>query len=952
LSPRSATHMDELFRLGAQVQSLAGPWLAELGLCGPGRQGVSLSALEGLITSRSQARRELALVVQRHQEALNSGRRRLAAGLEHASADQAQRVRQALHAVAAQLGDHRAALAQADRELASLQKLTEFYVVLLAEARRVLAVETSGQKLPQAAPLLARARGELEQAERVRQVLLRLARVWEQTQQRLGVTRQEGRRLCQQNDQLKQELGRLEPAEARSLDDPARQLRAGLDEQAQRLGRDLEHSRRCRRAWQRAATGREEFLAQATKRLNQAQEAVLAARQRAAALQKAAASVSEALGGLRPQELDPEVAALALQAWELELPLLRLEKLGQTLSASLAQTLPSPVLPQPPAEDPFDRQLLAGAQPARDPASRQQRAGEPKPSEGHAAPELPPEPEQRGSHPLEKLLEQTGERNLRLGRRLARSLERQHGLRREQRRSQKELAQARAGQSSQSAENQRLAAELGQARREVERWQGLARSLSLSLGLTGQAAGQENQNLSQEVAGLKSQVATLQKQLLELSTLVALTARAPAASRPAALRLIALGRDQVEGTMGRLAATGRRLRSAGRGHLAQWALIAGLTSGMVLMPQSNAPEATLRDVAGHPYTLDLKAEFGGPAPSAALDLHLLPLNHASPRAALRADPSWQKLAESAGVSPEALYVSARSHYPQRGALEAGQALKLAGKARGLAVRHPLIHRDMAKYGMPQGYLALLGLRPPAETATNRFVDRLYREYRRLGYQPQRALKAVVANERASAKLLEAWRLPRLYRGWLKPLPLVEKMGLEEFLQKISPFIAGRAQRFYKHMGKPAPKDISRYAKDLAFDIYCAAKKFKVPVSFLLAVAHQESWYANVLGDQNRSASPFQIFGPTVPYITRSMKNAGFAPPPASIRLQHHLSMATYMAAYHLRFLMEKSYRPPRAGRRAAVDMDRVLHRYNGASTYAAKVALRRGELARFLGRKG
>lgn len=941
--------MDELFRLSAQVQALAGPWLAELGL---GRQGVSLSALEGLIASRLQARRELALVVQRHQEALNSGRRRLAAGLEQASADKAQRVRRALHAVAAQLGDHRTALARADRELASLQKLTEFYVVLLAEARQVLAVEATGQELPQAAPLLARARGELEQAERVRQVLLRLARVWDQTQQRLDATRQKGRRLWQQNDQLKQELGCLEQAKAQSLDDPARQLRAGLDEQAQRLGRDLEHSRRCRRAWQRVATGREELLAQATERLNQAQEAIQSARQRAAALQNTASSMREALGGLRPQELDPEVAALALRAWELELPLGRLEKLGQTLSTSLAQAGPGPVLPEPPAEEPFDRLLLAGGQMVQGRTTSGQRAREPKPSQGPTSPELPPEPQVQDSEQLEKLLEQAGDRNLRLGRRLEHSLERQSNLHREQRRSRKELAAARAGQSSQSAENQRLAAELSQARREVERWQELARSLSLSLSLTGHAAGEDNRNLSQEVAGLKSQVATLQKQLLDLSTLVALTARAPAASRPAALRLISLGRDQVEGTMGRLAATGRRLRATGKGHLAQWVLIAGLTSGMVLLPQSNAPEATLRDVAGHPYTLDLKAEFGGSAPDAVLNLHLLPLNHASPRAALRADPSWQKLAESTGVSPEALYVSARSHYPKRDALEAGQALKLAGKARGLAVRHPLIHRDMAQYGMPEGYLALLSLSSPAEAARNRFVDRLYREYRRLGYQPQRALKAVVANERASAKLLEAWRLPRHYRGWLKPLPLVENMGLEEFLTKISPFIAGRAQRFYKHMGKPAPKDISRYAKDLAFDIYCAAKKFKVPVSFLLAVAHQESWYANVLGDQNRSASPFQIFGPTVPHITRSMKNAGFAPPPASIRLQHHLSMATYMAAYHLRGLMEKSYQPPRAGRRAVVDMDRVLHRYNGASTYAAKVALRRGELARFLGKRG
>jgi hypothetical protein len=67
-----------------------------------------------------------------------------------------------------------------------------------------------------------------------------------------------------------------------------------------------------------------------------------------------------------------------------------------------------------------------------------------------------------------------------------------------------------------------------------------------------------------------------------------------------------------------------------------------------------------------------------------------------------------------------------------------------------------------------------------------------------------------------------------------------------------------------------------------------------------------------------------------------------------VQLQRHLTMATYMAAYHLRELMAEAYTPARGGRPATVDMDQVLKRYNGSSRYAGRVAKRQKALARHL----
>ena len=242
----------------------------------------------------------------------------------------------------------------------------------------------------------------------------------------------------------------------------------------------------------------------------------------------------------------------------------------------------------------------------------------------------------------------------------------------------------------------------------------------------------------------------------------------------------------------------------------------------------------------------------------------------------------------------------------------------------------------------------MGPAPASQAAPHRFTDRLYSDYRRLGYGQGQALAAVVTNQQAARQWVSAGKLPTNYLGRVRPVPAVEAMGLGEFLDRLSPYIAERSRRYLIHLGKRPPANLERYSRDLAFDMYGAAKRFQVPLSFLLAIAHQETFYANVLGDDNLSASPFQIWRPTLPHILRSMAAAGFAPPPIRIRLQNHLTLATYLAAFHLRELMLEASVPAGKRLRAYVDMDKVMFRYNGSHLYAGRVAVRRAELSRFI----
>jgi hypothetical protein len=232
--------------------------------------------------------------------------------------------------------------------------------------------------------------------------------------------------------------------------------------------------------------------------------------------------------------------------------------------------------------------------------------------------------------------------------------------------------------------------------------------------------------------------------------------------------------------------------------------------------------------------------------------------------------------------------------------------------------------------------------PQAPPDSQLFKNRLYDEYQALGFSAAEALGAVAGNEAAEADLRELWRTPQRFQGKVSPLAEVENMERQEFIERISLYIEDQLSGYIANRKLAYQGSASRYARQLALDIYSAASAFEVPRTFMLAIAHQETFFANVLGDSNRSASPFQIFAPTRKLIIQTMARHGLAPPPPSIRLERHLTISAYMAAFHLKELMHRS------SRNGYVDTNRLMLYYNGSDGYGGLVSGRQAQLAAYL----
>jgi|GEM_PF-1402389 len=529
---------------------------------------------------------------------------------------------------------------------------------------------------------------------------------------------------------------------------------------------------------------------------------------------------------------------------------------------------------------------------------------------------------------------------------------------------------ARANQALDLLQGQGLALELSASQGEAQRWADLARDLAAALALTGQAHGQEVAELRLQAAEQAAQAQHLRGQLERLAWLVALTTAPGRAGHPPApplrVRITSLTPAQLERIGERVNAARARLRQIGRTTIGYWALVAALTAGLVLVAPNTPSKATRRvsplvppaqavqqagaslGLGGH-HNLAASGQLLAPSLGAAeLELNLLPLR---PRPAPLAGETRSRLAalaRRAGLSPQVLLTSAQAAFGDSEMVDAKALEQLAETAHDLARRHPLIFRELASKGLPRNAAELTALEPAPEKAQQLFLDRLYREYRALGFTPEEALGALTANERAAAALADAWQTPNLYTGQVRLVAEVETLTLTEFMERITPYIETRLNGYLRGGGVSFTGDVGLYAKNLAFDIYCAAKKFQVPVSLMLVIAHQESSYANVLGDSNLSASPFQIYAPTRKLIVNSLARNRFAPPPPDLRLEHHLTMATFMAAFHLRELMLESVVNASGGQAAHVDLDRVMKRYNGSDVYAGQVAQRQRQLVSFL----
>ncbi len=502
-----------------------------------------------------------------------------------------------------------------------------------------------------------------------------------------------------------------------------------------------------------------------------------------------------------------------------------------------------------------------------------------------------------------------------------------------------------------------LQAELDAARQEAAGWARLAGDMSVALAV-GRRRGDD---LERQVLELADQANTLRNNLTQLSMLVTLSASLPEGGLEPA---------QARRLFERLQQARRRLGKAGKSALGQLMLVGGLATGLVLFSVSNPSKATLRGPEGlTPASVELV--HGGPDGDAETRSEEVaakpeptvkaeapattasgprPLPLYAPQAEMTpAERSrLRKASRRAGLTPRALLLSARSAFPDRDTVEEAELEPVVNASKIISGRHPLIFQEMASQGLPRSAVELATLAPSPERGRSLFMDRLYREYRDLGLSPDRAIKALTANASSLGILKKQWQPPQWFKGQVKPLPELEAMGLHQFVDQMSPYIATRCQQFMKQRKMPISGDLKLYARNLAFDIYCAAHMYQVPVTFMLAIGHQETYYANILGDNDLSASPFQIYHPTKLRIIDEMAADGLVPPPKSIDLQENLTMATMMAAYHLRTLMQQSYTPASGSSPSTIDTDKVMKSYNGSGKYAAMVASRQKQIAKFL----
>ncbi|MEW5725282.1 MAG: hypothetical protein AB1896_19365, partial [Thermodesulfobacteriota bacterium] len=234
----------------------------------------------------------------------------------------------------------------------------------------------------------------------------------------------------------------------------------------------------------------------------------------------------------------------------------------------------------------------------------------------------------------------------------------------------------------------------------------------------------------------------------------------------------------------------------------------------------------------------------------------------------------------------------------------------------------------------------------------RFWNRLYAEYRQLGADPERGLAMILNNIRVHTR--EKEEVSRIeFVGQLSPIFELEEMNLAEFSRVITPYFKANIKMFTAHAAfayAHKPEEISDYARRLAEDMYVAAKAFGVPRTLFISIAHQESYFANVLGDNSMSASPFQIYQPTKPYIIKSMSQKGLMVPGVPARLQENVSLAAYMAANHISDLIRRHSRPWGQDKSLLCDLDQVAEGYNGGSHYPPAVLRKKLRLMRYLDR--
>ncbi len=222
-----------------------------------------------------------------------------------------------------------------------------------------------------------------------------------------------------------------------------------------------------------------------------------------------------------------------------------------------------------------------------------------------------------------------------------------------------------------------------------------------------------------------------------------------------------------------------------------------------------------------------------------------------------------------------------------------------------------------------------------------FFSRLYMDFTELEVSPRDAVQFLLANEKSDYSFLREGTTAH-YRGKNQPLQELEEADFRTFVGWISPYIAKQYTLYARNLGMKVPEDLPVYARLLAEDIYFSSKIFQIPLTSLVSIAHQETYFMNIFGDEDKSVGPFQLYEPTRKLITREMKEAGLKTPKKIDHLENHITLSTYMAAFHFASLMKRyssSVRDPSTGKveKIFIDMDKSIRRYNGHSKYPLKV---------------
>ncbi len=253
---------------------------------------------------------------------------------------------------------------------------------------------------------------------------------------------------------------------------------------------------------------------------------------------------------------------------------------------------------------------------------------------------------------------------------------------------------------------------------------------------------------------------------------------------------------------------------------------------------------------------------------------------------------------------------------------------------------------------PQDILTLYRLAGLTHPVECQFWDRIFADYRRLGADPFESLSMVMNNARVHLDGREQIKPPE-FAGRLTPIPELEKLDLAGFTKVITPYVKANIRAI---ISRPAfayahkPDQVDGYARRLAQDMYVAAEIFKVPLTMMVSIAHQETYFANVLGDNSMSASPFQIYQPTKPFIIKTMAGKGLQAPSVPEKLEDHLTLATYMAAFLMNELIEKHTTSWGKDNVTICDLDRVALSYNGGPAYPPAVHQKKLRLMGYLDR--